>query len=56
MLITRFILFFLLFQQLIIAQEFGYTNITTDDGLPSSEVYDIVFAHIIKKAKTTHCL
>jgi hypothetical protein len=38
----RLLLFLLFFQQLSIAQQFAYKNITTTDGLPSSEVYDIL--------------
>ena len=38
----RLTIFFLFFQQFLIAQQFSFINITTDDGLPSSEVYDIL--------------
>src|SRR6478672_9722205 len=38
----RLLIFFLFFQQFSIAQQFAYRNITTIDGLPSSEVYDIL--------------
>ena len=42
MLSTRLLFLFLFFQQLLIAQQFSYRNITPIDGLPSSEVYDIL--------------
>jgi ligand-binding sensor domain-containing protein len=35
----------LFFQQFAIAQQFNYTNFTTSQGLPSSEVYDILQDH-----------
>jgi ligand-binding sensor domain-containing protein len=40
--VIRLTIFFFFFQQLLIAQQFNCINITTDDGLPSSEVYDIL--------------
>jgi ligand-binding sensor domain-containing protein len=39
---TRLLLFFLFLQQLLVAQQFSYKNIIAADGLPSSEVYDIL--------------
>ena len=38
----RLLIFFLFFQQLSIAQQFNYTNFNTSQGLPSSEVYDLL--------------
>jgi ligand-binding sensor domain-containing protein len=40
--VTRLTIVLLFFQQFLIAQQFNYVNIGTDDGLPSSEVYDIL--------------
>jgi ligand-binding sensor domain-containing protein len=39
---TRFILFFLLLGQALIAQDLVYSKITTEDGLPSNEVYSLI--------------
>jgi ligand-binding sensor domain-containing protein len=38
----KILLFAIFFQQFAIAQQFNYTNFTTSQGLPSSEVYDIL--------------
>ena len=38
----RLLILFLFFQQYVFAQQFSCINITTEQGLPSSEVYDIL--------------
>jgi hypothetical protein len=38
----KLLIFFLFFQQFVVAQQFNYTNISTAQGLPCSEIYDIL--------------